>query len=195
MDTARVDICYRPLRVAWAILSNDRAAFRQAVQHSHALWGGRFNPIVLVDQGEAADIIKTYRADIVVPVGDNDAVKAFAEQYIYLIPPFFPKVTMMGQGREARSHILDMYNAFGHWRDQPLWKDMAPDLRTFGWHADDPLADLFLMHLGAYPSQETIGLDYYGALNSAALPNPVIHLTIQKDQPIPMDTISNPSIG
>lgn len=182
--------------MAWAILSTDRAAFREAVRHSHALWGGRFNPIVLVDREEAEDIVKTYRADIVVPLGDNDAVKQFAERYQhFLIPPFFPKVTHMGQGGEARSHLLDMYNAFSQWRDQPHWQAMAPDLRTFGWAVDDPLADIFLMQLGEYPAKDDIGLDYYGALQNAALPNPVVHLTIQKDQPIPMDTISSPSLG
>ena len=196
MDTARVDICYRPLRVAWAILSTDRESFRDAVRHSHALWGGPYNPIVLVDQHEAHDIVMTYRADFVVPLGGSEAVKAFAAQYEkYLIPPFFPKVTRMGQGADARSHLLDMYNAFSHWRDQPHWKAVAPDVRTFGWDADDPLADLFLMHLGEYPSQDAIGLDYNGALQAAVQPNPVIHLTIQKDQPIPLVTIQHPSVG
>ena len=195
MDTARVDICYRPLRVAWAILSTDKVAFREAVRLSHAFWGGRFNPIVLVDAEEAKDIVRTYRADIVVPLGDNDAVRLFADQYKYLIYPFFPKSILLDRGDAARSHLLDMYNAFGHWHDKTHWKDMAPDLRTFGWAADDPLADLFLMHLGEYPSKDEIGLDYYRALQNAALPNPVVHLTIQKDQPIPLDTIQNPSIS
>ena len=35
METARVDICYRPLRVAWAIHSADTDGFRQAVRLSH----------------------------------------------------------------------------------------------------------------------------------------------------------------
>ena len=30
MDTTRVDICYRPLRIAWAIQSDDFELFRQA---------------------------------------------------------------------------------------------------------------------------------------------------------------------
>ena len=30
MDTTRVDICYRPLRIAWAIQSDDFESFRQA---------------------------------------------------------------------------------------------------------------------------------------------------------------------
>jgi hypothetical protein len=34
METARVDICYRPLRVAWAIHSSDKDGFRRAVRLS-----------------------------------------------------------------------------------------------------------------------------------------------------------------
>jgi hypothetical protein len=45
MDTVRVNICYRPLRICWAINAGDRAAFRSAVALSNTVWGGRFNPI------------------------------------------------------------------------------------------------------------------------------------------------------
>ena len=92
-----------------AILSTDRESFREAVRHSHALWGGRFKPFgTFVERPEAHDIVRTYRADFVVPLGGSEAVKAFAAQYEkYLIPPFFPKITMMGQGADARSHLLD----------------------------------------------------------------------------------------
>jgi len=42
LDTIRVDICYRPLRIGWAINPGDIEAFRRAVRLSYALWGGRF---------------------------------------------------------------------------------------------------------------------------------------------------------
>jgi hypothetical protein len=54
METARVDICYRPLRIAWAIQSGDHESFRRAVRLTHCVWGGRFNPIVMVDRAEEA---------------------------------------------------------------------------------------------------------------------------------------------
>ena len=50
MDTIRVDICYRPLRIGWAIRAGDIDAFRQAVRLSYTLWGGRFNSIIVVDK-------------------------------------------------------------------------------------------------------------------------------------------------
>jgi type I restriction enzyme R subunit len=46
MDTLRVDICYRPLRIAWVIKSGDFEAFRQAVKLSYTLWGGFLNFLI-----------------------------------------------------------------------------------------------------------------------------------------------------
>ena len=37
-NTLRVDVCYRPLRIGWAVRQGDIAAIRQAVRYSHALW-------------------------------------------------------------------------------------------------------------------------------------------------------------
>lgn len=69
MDTVRANICYRPLRICWAISAGDFAAFRSAVRTTFTMWGGRFNPIAIVDRPEEADRI--------VPVGTTDALDAF----------------------------------------------------------------------------------------------------------------------
>lgn len=69
MDTVRVNIAYRPLRICWAIREGDFTAFREAVRINHALWGGRFNPIVIVDHvNEARSVVEAFRADIVYPL-------------------------------------------------------------------------------------------------------------------------------
>lgn len=62
MDTVRVNICYRPLRICWAINAGDRGAFRSAVSLSNTMWGGRYNPIVIADRAEeAANIAEVFR--------------------------------------------------------------------------------------------------------------------------------------
>jgi hypothetical protein len=86
----RIGFFARPLRIAWAIHSEDRDSFRKAVRLTHTLWGGRFNPIVLVDRPEEAkQLIERFRADVIRPVGDAVAVKNFPKQFPYLINPFF----------------------------------------------------------------------------------------------------------
>jgi hypothetical protein len=39
MDTIRVDICYRPLRIGWSIRAGDMDSFRQAVKNPYAFGG------------------------------------------------------------------------------------------------------------------------------------------------------------
>src|ERR1035437_1967933 len=126
MDTSRIDICYRPLRIAWVLQSGDRDAFRQAVRLSHTMFGGRFNPIVLTDRPEARDLVHLYRADLIVPLGDSGAVREFAAQFPHLRSPLFPEDLFLVDPREpARAHILDIHNALVHWRQTGAWNAIA----------------------------------------------------------------------
>jgi hypothetical protein len=124
METARVDICYRPLRVAWAIHSADKDGFRQAVRLSHTLWGGRFNPTVTADRPEEArQLIELYRADVVVAIGSDPTVVAFPAQFPHLIRPYFPDTLFLRHRTEpTRAHLLDVHNALVHWRATGAWK-------------------------------------------------------------------------
>ena len=195
METARVDICYRPLRVAWAIHSTDKDGFRQAVRLSHTLWGGRFNPIVMADRPEEArQLIELYRADVVVAIGSDPTVVAFPEQFPYLIRPYFPDTLFLRHQTEpTRAHLLDVHNALVHWRATGAWKTIEEQgIRQFVWDDDDPLADTFLIHYGAYPAADDIGVDYLDILGQATL---AIQCRIEKDASIPLDVHEHPSIG
>lgn len=76
--TVRLDISYRPLRIGWAVREGDPPAIRRAMRDSHALWGGRFNPILVVDrEDEAGQLVERFRLDFINPVGDSPEVKKF----------------------------------------------------------------------------------------------------------------------
>jgi hypothetical protein len=63
--------------------------FRKAIRLTNTMWGGRFNPIVLVDrQDDAAQLVELFRADVIVPVGDGDEVEEFSKRFPHLINPF-----------------------------------------------------------------------------------------------------------
>jgi hypothetical protein len=69
MDTVRVDLVYRPIRICWAIAPGDTDAFRQVVRLNFAFWGGRFNPILVVDGTEKSDrLVEAFRPDFIVQV-------------------------------------------------------------------------------------------------------------------------------
>ena len=162
MDTVRVNIAYRPLRICWAIKEGDIGAFQEAVKTNYALWGGRFNPVVIVDhESEARAIVEAFRADIILPLGNSGEVKAFAAGYKHLITPFFHDGIFIGDIDDAQSQVLDVQNAIAHSIDAPDWKqikDLKP--RVYKWAQDDPLANVLLIQLGAYPAKEAIHIDY-----------------------------------
>jgi len=98
MDTIRVD---RPLRIAWAVQSGDRGAF--------------------IEQ-----IVELFRADMVVAVGDAQEVKEFPNSFPHLIDPFLPSsLFMKDMNLRTRARVLDMHNAFYHWRNTPEWKSLC----------------------------------------------------------------------
>lgn len=194
MDTLRVDICYRPLRVGWVIHSGDIEAFRQAVRLSHTLWGGRFNPILMADrEDEAQRLIDLFRVDLLLSVGTTEVVKAFPDKFPYLINPFFHDSIFIGGAREQKlAQLLDVQNALAHLRDTPAWKTIDDrGFRIYSWQADDPLADVFLTQFGSYPSVDEIGIDYREILTQGL---ETTEFDLNPVSQIPADTLDHPSI-
>ena len=195
MDTVRVNICYRPLRICWAIGADDLAAFRKAVRLSHTMWGGRFNPIAIVDRPEeAARIVDVFRADLIIPIGDSNAVKAFPQRFPHLIKPFFHDELFVGTSKkDTRAQVLDIHNAIVHLSDTPAWTAIkAKGLRLYGWDEDDPLSDVFLMHLGAYPDVNDTQIDYRELVKQAG---EATEQHIDQDAAVGADVFEHPSVS
>lgn len=195
MDTLRVDICYRPIRIGWVIQSGDTVAFPQAVKLSHTLWGGRFNPILIADrEDEARRLVDLFRIDLLLPVGDADEVKIFAKKFPHLINPFFHDSIFIGGANETkRAQLLDIHNALAHLRDKPEWKTInGQGFRIYNWQADDPLADVFLTQFGAYPSADEIGIDYR---NLVAQAFEITEFSLGPASPVPADILDHPGIS
>ena len=193
MDAVRVNICYRPLRICWAIAAGDGDGFRKAVRLTHTMWGGRFNPIVVVDRAEEAEhLVEVFRADMIVPIGESDAVKAFPKRFPHLINPLFSDGLFVGTNDDdARAQILDIHNALAYLRDKPEWKSIKDrGVRLYGWDADDPLADTFVMQLGAYPAATDIHIDYRKILKQAS---EATEHQLARDAPLPQDLLEHPS--
>lgn len=164
MDTLRVDIAYRPLRIGWVIKEGDFAAFREAVRLSHSIWGGCFNPILIADRElESRQLVELYRLDFLHPIGDGAEVKSFSEKFPHLVRPLIAgRMFLRGtQGTPARSHLLDIHNALTSIRDIPARRaEVVRPAVQYSWNPADPLSDLFLIQLGGYPDPSRIGVDY-----------------------------------
>lgn len=195
MDTIRTKILYRPLRIGWAIRSGDMNAFRKAVRLSYALWGGRFNPILVVDQEEEAkDLVDLFRVDLVWGIGDNDEVKAFSAAFPYLIKPFFHDTLFVGETSDSKyAQVLDLHNALLHSAKGPEWKVVKDrGVRIYNWELTDPLSDVFLMQLGQFPDPEETGIDYRAMLRAAT---GATEHTLGLHTVIPADVLEYPGIS
>jgi len=195
MDTVRVNICYRPLRICWAIGAGDIAAFRKAVKLSHTMWGGRFNPIVIVDRVEEADrIVEVFRADMILSIGESDTVKAFPKRFPHLIKPFFHDELFVGKNeRDTRAQVLDIQNALVQLRDTPVWAAIKREgVRLYEWDDNDALTDVFLMHLGGYPDVADTRIDYRKMVKQAG---DAVEQHIDQGTAISDDIFNHPSVS
>ena len=195
MESIRVDVCYRPLRIGWAIRAGDIQGFRSAVQISNALWGGRFNPIIVVDkQEEAEDLVSQFRVDVILPIGDSEVVRSFLNRFPYLIKPSLHDRIFVGTGEYGSpSQVLDIHNALTHLYGKPEWEIIKKrEVRLYTWKPEDPLADVFLMHLGTYPDVREVSIDYRELVKNAA---DATEREIDPASKLPADTFEHPSIS
>jgi hypothetical protein len=195
LDTIRVDICYRPLRIGWVIRSDDRDAFRRAAKLSHTLWGGRFNPILMADrEEEASRLIDLFRIDLLLPLGESDEVKSFPKKFPHLINPFFHDSIFIGGDKERkRAQVLDVHNALVYLRDKPERKAINDQgFRVYNWQQDDPLADAFLVQFGEYPEAAENDIPYRDIVLQSFDAQEV---SLDPTAHIPADILEHPSIS
>ena len=195
METARVDVVYRPLRIGFALISSDRASFRKIVRMCSAFWGGRYNPILAVDRPEAARLVEVFRPDFLVPIGDDPAIATFVANFPYLQNPLFPQklFSPTSHGREGQAQLLDIQNLIVHWRETADWKRFLDDgLRLPCWAPDDPLADAFLAQFGGFPDPAEVGVDYSHIISQVT---PAIEISIAADGSVPLAILDHPGIS
>lgn len=162
MDTLRLNISYRPIRICWAISVGDFDALRIAVRTNYALWGGRFNPIVAVEHSEeACAIVSRFRPDVILPVGKSEAITNFIKKYPHLISPFYHDQVLCGQGSEAFSQALDIHNLVHFYSSKNDWAVLkGKGAAIYKWDENDPLSDVLMMQLGQYPKVANKHIDY-----------------------------------
>lgn len=195
MDTLRVDICYRPLRIAWVVAKGDLAGLRKAIRLSQMLWGGRYNPIVVADEPElAARLIELFRVDFIWPVGSAPEATEFEKRFPHLIVPFFGESLFHGDsGPESRCQILDISNALATIASSRSATEIKnQDFRIYNWDESDPLADLFLIQFGVFPAKDEIPIDYSEQFNRTLTPTQ--HQLAQNVE-IPADVFDHPSLA
>ena len=143
--------------------SSDSFALGAAGPHrlNHALWGGRFNPLLPLERTKhARQLAGSFRVDVVLPLGGAAETVAFAESFRHLHNPLHGEGAFTdGAPSGTIANVLDVHNLFSYAyqkrEDRELRRSGA---RLYTWSQDDPLADMFLMHLGQYPAADQIDI-------------------------------------
>lgn len=164
MDTLSVTVRYRPLRIGWCVRMNDLDALRESWRLSSTMWGGRYNPIIPVDDLDyARALVELFRVDLLWPASDDAAVKSFIESFPHLPNPLFHDQLFVGHGNGTKSAaILDIYHPIRSFYDEHFKNKANPELKVvvYEWGQEDPLSDIWLATFGAVPPRDITGTDY-----------------------------------
>lgn len=163
MNTLSLRIRYRPLRIGWCVRNGNFDDVGKALRLTHTFCGGRYNPIIPVDDtGFAKQLVDVFRVDILYPASDDPLVKDFIKQFKHLPWPSPLEELFIVWFSRKTSTILDVQHPIHLLYEEHLKNNTSPKITSviFEWDKNDPLSDIMLVTFGAFPSKEEIGIDY-----------------------------------
>ena len=197
MDTHSIRVSYRPIRIGWCIKTDNIEDLRTAMRLTHSFWGGRYNPLIPIDDPKfAKSLIDVFRVDVLFPVSDDQEINDFIESYKYLPWPFIsskPEVFINSEGKK-KSTLLDISHPVNHLYKKYIHKVATPNIHVciYEWEMDDPLADIFLATLGAFPVDGNIEPDYEKLIENSLKAE---RQPIDKDKSVPIDIYDKVTIN
>lgn len=180
MSSEAVKIRYRPFRVAFCVQNGRMDQVREAMRLNSTFWGGRFNPIVPAgDDRIAHDLIKKFRVDGLIAVGESPEQNDLLKLYPHLPPPeFFAKKLYQASGGRKSSLLLTARRALQTAIEDHQKDRSSPqfDFKLIRWDPGDPLADVFLAFFGQYPDASEVDFDYETGLKNTLGNDIELHL-------------------
>jgi hypothetical protein len=130
-------------------------------------------------------------------VADFIAAQSFRtevpERFPHPINPFLNKSIIVGYDEEdRRAQFLDIHSAPLAMSPEEIRMFREKGVGIYDWQAQDPLATVLLMPLGAYPDAAEFGIDYKNVLTQAVQPEELILLP---DRPLFADILERPTIS
>ncbi len=163
MSTLIYNVKYRPVRVGWCVRDGDMASLIRAFRLSHCLWGGRFNPVIVIDnESFARRTIELFHVDALFPVGDDERSNAFAKGFKHLPWPLFPERLFDEVGGREECTLLDVYHPVRMFFEENVKDKPTPARNTtlYQWSERDPCVGVLEAMLGNYPIANKSSLDY-----------------------------------
>jgi hypothetical protein len=179
---------WRPLRIGWCVRSGDMSGLTRAFRLSHCLWGGRFNPIIVVDdEANARLMTDVFRVDVLWAISKDERCLALAKSVKHLPSPFFSDDLFQNRANTKQCVLLDVTHPIRSFFEHHVRDKSNPEHATlYSWLPDDPLAGVFDATFGGYPDVTESGIDYR---------NLVIRYTAAREQAIkPTDIIGDGAV-
>jgi hypothetical protein len=148
---------WRPVRVGWCICDGDLDALITGFRLNHCLWGGRFNPVIVIDdEPTARRLIELFHVDVLLPLGGDQRSITFVKAIKHLPSPFFHKELFEDRGDRKDCVLLDIYHPARAFFEQNVKDKSAPTRNTtlYRWNDTDPLAATFEATFGCYPLEQ-----------------------------------------
>ncbi len=163
MSTLNMRIRYRPIRIGWCIRDGNIDDIQEALKLTHVLWGGRYNPLIPVDNEKfARQLVNLFKVDVLYAVSDEKTIKSFIKKFPYLPWPFFNRGIFTDSSEGKVATILDLYHTVRKLREEYLKEGTLSKIKVklLNWENTDPLSNVFLATFGAFPTTEISGFDY-----------------------------------
>lgn len=84
MGMLHVHVAYRPIRIGWCLRHGRFEDLEEAFRLAHTLWGGRYNPVIVVDDPLASSFVNAFRLDALYPISRDDLTEGFISGFPYL---------------------------------------------------------------------------------------------------------------
>ena len=167
MQMLNLYIRYRPLRIGWCVRA-DLGHVQTAMRLNSILWGGRFNPIIPVDNEQLAlQLVESFHVDTLYPIDHHDsATLAFKTKLPHIQWPIIHHDIIVNAGPPSQSSpfvtVLDVRHALVSLHDAYVKDLPEPKLSAclYSWDRTDPLSDVLLATCGEYPSAAETGINY-----------------------------------
>src|SRR5664280_1332967 len=85
VNSAILNVEYRPIRVGFCLRAGDIQSVVRAMEYAHTIWGGRFCPIIPIDNFTyAQQLVDAFDVDALFPVTSDPTIQEFLQKFEHI---------------------------------------------------------------------------------------------------------------
>ena len=156
-----------------------------AMEYAHTIWGGRFCPIIPIDNFNYAEqLVNSFKVDILFPIKKDAEIEKFLAKFKHLRWPFFHEDFWVEQNSGKTTQLLSVGHPFRHIATQAGRDATTREPVVFlKWDKADLLNSWLLAFVGTYAKDDEGKLPDYEKYFCELL-NPAIQ-TLEPNQNLP----------